>query len=72
MPAGATRIEGGFVRGDLVVVVGPDGERIARGLAEYDREEAERIMGMRSDAIEAVLGYAPRAALVHRSHMALL
>lgn len=72
LPAGATRIEGGFVRGDLVVVVGPDGERIARGLAEYDREEAERIMGMRSDAIEAVLGYAPRAALVHRSHMALL
>jgi glutamate 5-kinase len=39
---------------------------------EYDAGEAALIMGKRSDALAAVLGYAPRGALVHRNHMAML
>ncbi|MEG3088615.1 glutamate 5-kinase [Sphingomonas sp. PB4P5] len=72
LAAGATRVEGIFARGDLVTVVGPDGAILARGLAEYDAAEAARIVGMRTSALEAVLGYAPRGALVHRNHMAVL
>ncbi|MEN2785666.1 glutamate 5-kinase [Sphingomonas qilianensis] len=72
LAAGATRIDGAFVRGDLVTVNGPDGAIIARGLAEYDAAEAARIMGKRSDVLAEVLGYAPRGALVHRNHMAVL
>ncbi|WP_260598410.1 glutamate 5-kinase [Sphingomonas endolithica] len=72
LAAGATRIEGSFTRGDLVAVAGPDGAVLARGLVEYDAGEAARIMGKRSDALAAVLGYAPRGALVHRNHMAML
>lgn len=72
LPAGATRIEGGFARGDLLAIVGPDGVVLARGLAEYDAADAARIVGHRSDALAAILGYAPRGALVHRNHMALL
>ena len=45
---------------------------IARGLAEYDAGDASRICGRRSDAHAALLGYAPRAALVHRDHLVLL
>lgn len=71
LAAGATRVEGVFARGDLVAIVGPDGP-IARGLAEYDAEDAARLLGRRSEDHAAILGYAPRAALVHRSHMALL
>lgn len=72
LAAGATRIEGRFARGDLVVVVDPDGRQLARGLAEYASDEAARIVGRRSEEHADILGYAPRAALVHRSHMALL
>jgi glutamate 5-kinase len=72
LAAGATRIEGSFTRGDLVAVAGPDGAVLARGLVEYDAGEAALIMGKRSDALAAVLGYAPRGALVHRNHMAML
>lgn len=72
LPAGATRIEGRFSRGDVVEVAGPDGSRIARGLSEYDSDEAARAAGQRSDALAAILGYAPRSALVHRDHMVLL
>jgi glutamate 5-kinase len=71
LAAGATRVEGRFVRGDLVLIRGPDGP-LARGLAEYDLVEAAALLGRRSDEHAAILGHAPRRALVHRSHMALL
>jgi|GEM_PF-4926676 len=66
----------GFVGGrtierDLVAIDGPDGA-IARGLAEYDAAEATMLIGRRSEDQATLLGYALRAALVHRSHMALL
>ncbi|MES2338079.1 MAG: glutamate 5-kinase [Pseudomonadota bacterium] len=71
LAAGTTRIEGAFARGDLVTIVGPDGE-VARGLAEYDAADTRLLVGRRRDEHAAILGYAPRSALVHRSHMALL
>lgn len=72
LAAGATRVEGGFARGDLVVIAGPDGKPLARGLAEYPAEDAARILGRRNEEQAELLGYAPRSTLVHRSHMALL
>ncbi|WP_010162744.1 glutamate 5-kinase [Sphingomonas sp. PAMC 26617] len=72
LAAGATRVSGSFARGDLVTVVGPDGRTLARGLSEYPVSEATAIAGLRSEAQAQVLGYAPRAALIHRNHMALL
>ena len=71
LAAGATRADGAFARGDLVTIEGPAGP-IARGLAEYDATEATMLLGRRSDEQAAILGYAPRAALVHRNHLALL
>ena len=72
LAAGATGISGTFARGDLVAVVGEDGRTLARGLSEYDVADARAITGKRSDEHAAILGYAPRAALIHRNHMALL
>ncbi len=72
LAAGAVSVEGRFERGDVVDIAGPDGLPIARGLIEYDAADAARIVGKRKDALEAILGYAPRSALVHRDHMVLL
>lgn len=72
LAAGATSVEGRFARGDVVDIVDPEGHVIARGLSEYSIEDASRIAGRRTDAIEALLGYAPRSALVHRDQMVLL
>jgi glutamate 5-kinase len=71
LAAGATAVSGDFARGDVVTIAGPEGP-IARGLAEYDAGEMQRLLGRRSEEQEALLGYAPRAALIHRNHMALL
>jgi len=72
LAAGAVAVEGRFSRGDVVDIVGPDGHAVARGLIEYDAADAGLIVGRRSDALEAILGYSPRSALVHRDHMVLL
>jgi glutamate 5-kinase len=72
LAAGATHVTGQFARGDLIAIIGPDGKAIARGLSEYDAADAVRLCGKRSDDQAAILGYAPRSALVHRNQMALL
>lgn len=72
LASGITAIEGRFERGDPVGVRGQDGRVLAQGLAEYDAGEIERIKGRRSDEHEALLGYAPRSAVVHRDQLVLL
>ena len=71
LAAGVTRVDGNFARGDVVAVAGVDGV-IGRGLAAYAAAEATAIMGLRNEAQTAVLGYAPRAALIHADHLVLL
>jgi len=71
LPAGVTRVEGAFERGDAVVIRAADGRELGRGLIAYAREDAELIIGKRTSEIAAILGFAGRAALVHRDDMVL-
>ncbi|MDQ0560638.1 glutamate 5-kinase [Rhizobium mesoamericanum] len=71
LPAGVRKVIGLFSRGDTVAIVGPQGREIARGLAGYDAEEARQITGRKSTEIEAILGYAGRAAMIHRDDMVM-
>ena len=72
LAAGVITIEGQFERSDVVEIANPDGLIIARGLAEYDALDCAKIIGRRSSELEAVLGYAPRSAVVHRNQMVLV
>ena len=71
LPAGVTRVEGAFERGDAVVIRAADGRELGRGLVAYAREDAARIIGKKTSEIAAILGFAGRAALVHRDDMVL-
>jgi glutamate 5-kinase len=71
LPAGVRSVAGQFSRGDTVAIIGTSGREIARGLVSYDAEEARRITGRKSSEIEAALGYAGRAAMVHRDDMVM-
>jgi glutamate 5-kinase len=71
LPAGVTRVEGLFERGDAVLLRGPDGAEIGRGLVAYDSDHAERIIGRASAEIEAILGFQGRLELIHRDDMAV-
>ncbi len=72
LPAGVSRVQGSFERGDPVLVRGPDGTALARGLSAYASADAQRIAGHRSDAIEAILGWRGRDELIHRDDLVLL
>jgi glutamate 5-kinase len=69
LPVGVVRIEGGFARGDAVIIRGPDGVEIGRGLCAYDAEDAQKIRGRSSGEIDAILGFSGRAEMVHRDDL---
>lgn len=71
LPAGVVRVEGDFDRGDAVVIRGPSGRELGRGLVAYGRAEAQAIAGKKSGEIAGILGHEGRAELIHRDDMAL-
>ncbi len=71
LPAGVIRVDGSFGRGDAVVIRGPDGAEIGRGLVAYDAEDAAKIVRKSSGDIELILGIEGRAEMVHRDDMVL-
>ncbi len=71
LPAGVTRVDGGFDRGDAVIIRAADGRELGRGLISYARADATRIIGKKSSAIAEILGYEGPDTLVHRDDMAL-
>ena len=71
LAAGVRAVEGRFERGDAVVVRDLKGHELARGLTRYDAADAERIVGLKTGAIEAVLGYAA-GPVIHADDLALL
>ena len=72
LATGVTAVEGDFARGDPVTVRDAEGRSLAQGLIEYTAAEVERILGRKSEELEALLGYAPRAAVIHRDQLVLL
>jgi glutamate 5-kinase len=72
LPAGVRAVEGRFGKGDAVLVRDETGREIARGLTRYDAADAEKIIGLRSGGIEAVLGYTSGPTLIHADDLALL
>ena len=72
LPVGVSRIEGDFVRGDAVVVRGPDGTEVGRGLCAYDLEDAQKIRGRASADIESILGFSGRTAMIHRDDLVVV
>jgi glutamate 5-kinase len=71
LPAGVTAVTGRFGRGEPVAILAPNGDVLGKGLIRYTADEARAIAGHRSGDIEAILGYAGRAALIHRDDLVI-
>jgi glutamate 5-kinase len=72
LPVGVKEVSGAFGRGALVSCRTLDGREIARGLVNYNAEEALKIIGKSSDRIEELLGYVDEPELIHRDNLILL
>ena len=71
LPAGVTRVDGTFERGDSVVIRSTSGQELARGLSAYSNADAARIAGRKSGEIAEILGYRGRDELIHRDDLVL-
>src|SRR5271157_4703647 len=71
LPAGVVRVDGSFARGDAVVIRGPDGAEVGRGLVAYDADDAAKIRGRPSADILSILGFGGRTAMVHRDDLVI-
>lgn len=69
LPVGVQLVEGQFLRGELVVCCDSAGKEVARGLVNYNFDEASRLMGHASSDIEALLGYVDEPELIHRDNL---
>jgi len=71
LPVGVRAVEGSFTRGDMVSCRNSRGREVARGLVNYNADEARRIMGSPSRDIESLLGYQGDDELIHRDNLVL-
>jgi glutamate 5-kinase len=72
LAVGVKSVSGDFNRGELVACLDETGIEIARGLINYGKSDAERIVGKPSADFEKILGYADEPELVHRDNLVLV
>ncbi|MBK1874679.1 MULTISPECIES: glutamate 5-kinase [Marinobacter] len=72
LPVGVKGVVGRFRRGEMVSCVGEDGAEVARGLVNYDADEAVAIAGRSSNSISDILGYISEEEMIHRDNMIII
>ncbi len=70
LPSGVRALTGVFEAGDAVSLT-QDGREFARGLTNFSSRDLERIKGLKTSEVEAVLGHKPADEVVHRDNLAL-
>lgn len=71
LPSGVTAVGGKFPKGAPVAVLDATGRQIARGLTNYSADQIDKIKGLKSNQISAVLGDKPYDEVIHRNNMTL-
>ncbi len=70
--AGVTRIENEFENGDVVAIVGPNGQEVARGIVNYSSADASKLIGKHSDDIARLATTKNYDAFITRNNIAFL
>jgi glutamate 5-kinase len=72
LPIGVIKVQGNFDRGDVVACVDEAGNEVARGIVNYNSNDAGRIMRKASSEIEKILGYVEESELIHRDNLIVI
>lgn len=72
LAVGVKQVSGRFARGDMVACVDENKREIARGLTNYNSDEANKIKGRASNEIFTILGYVDEPELIHRDNLLLV
>ena len=71
LPIGVLEAVGNFGKGDVVALRDPSGNEFARGLTNYRATDVQRIKGLKTGRIAAVLGHCPYDEVIHRDNLVL-
>ena len=69
LPAGVTKVEGPFERGDLIAIKNATGVIVARGLSNYSSAGIEQIRGKKTLEVRELLKEAAYDEVVHRDNL---
>ncbi len=72
LASGIVKVYGSFGRGDIINIESDKGVVIAKGIANYDAYEIEKIKGRHSSLIVEVLGYKYSNDVVHINNMVVV
>ena len=71
LPAGIVKVEGDFNDADAVDLCRITGEKIGRGIVNYNSSELELIKGQKSVNINVLLGYEGSETVIHRDNLVI-
>ncbi|MFT3785151.1 MAG: glutamate 5-kinase [Tepidisphaeraceae bacterium] len=69
LPAGITAVTGDFDRGDVVDLLSPNGQLIARGLSNYTAGDVGKILGKKTSELRALVGSHAYDEVIHRDNL---
>lgn len=72
LPIGVVAANGRFERGEVVACKNEQGEVVAKGLVNYSRTEAVKILKTPSSGLEQALGYVAEPEMIHRDNLVVL
>ncbi|MCY0964393.1 glutamate 5-kinase [Parathalassolituus penaei] len=72
LPIGVVAANGRFERGEVVACKDERGELVAKGLVNYSRTEAVKILKTPSSGLEQALGYVAEPEMIHRDNLVVL
>lgn len=72
LAVGITRVHGDFQAGDPVTILGPDGQKIGRGIAQYSHDEVRVMRGRSSAWLAAEMGPGASREVIHCDSMVLV
>ena len=71
LPVGVKEVRGDFKRGDVIAVLSPEDDELARGLAGYSSSDTVRIAGHHTEEIEGILGFIEQPELIHKDNLVI-
>lgn len=72
LPIGVIAANGRFERGEVVACKDEQGRIVAKGLVNYSREQAIKILRTPTSALEAALGSVAEPEMIHRDNLVVL
>ena len=72
LPVGLLSITGNFSKGDVVMIIDTEGNKLGKGLSRFSSFDLMRIKGLNSNSIQKTLGYIGKFEVIHRDYLVIL